>query len=65
MKGESKMLIEIPGDVKQFLIDVQADKKKEKRTGFYSLAQSVILCLQELMLLKGFQVTPEKQEKDA
>lgn len=57
------MRIEIPEDVKEFLIIVQANKKIEKRGGHYSLEQTIVHLLRELMGLKGFQTQRIKEEK--
>lgn len=55
--------IELPDDVREFIIGVQADKKIEKRSGFFSLTQTIVYCLRELMTAKGFRPKIEPEEK--
>ena len=47
------MRLELPEDIKNFLRLVQADKKIEKKSGFYSMEQTICFCLHEYMELKG------------
>lgn len=53
-----QMRIELPDDVHEYLIVEQAKKKVEKRSGFFSLPQTLIRCLVEQMEAKGFKVQP-------
>jgi hypothetical protein len=60
----SIMRLELPEDVKEFLLRVQLDKKIGKGSGFYSLEQTIIYSLRELMELKGFHPLQEKEKEE-
>lgn len=59
------MRLDLPEDIKTFLRLVQADKKNEKKTGFYSMEQTICFCLHEYMELKGTRQIPVNIDSEA
>lgn len=52
----------LPKDVREFILEVQMQKKVEKGIGSFSQQHTIIFILREMMLVKGFHTKKERDD---